>query len=179
MVIGYRRTTVLDLYAIEEDGDIYSFHESHYGHKITPRLDKDGYPAVSLSFEGKRQSFQLHRLLAQLYIPNPENKPQVNHINGDKSDYSLKNLEWVTASENMQHAVNNGLCKPPVAPRRVIDACTGKQYPSLKEAAADLNISYSNCKKYLTGRTKNKTCLQYVQTCSPPPIFLPASYSEL
>lgn len=100
-------------------------------------------------------------MLGETFIPNPGNKPQINHKNGNKRDYSLDNLEWVTGSENMQHAMDTGLCKPPKQPRKIIDISTGKEYPSIKKAAADLDISYSNCKKYLLGIVKNKTSLRY------------------
>lgn len=53
--------------------------------------------------------FQLHRLVANAFVPNPDNKPFVNHINCDKQDYSIENLEWVTAKENSQHAALHGL----------------------------------------------------------------------
>lgn len=179
MFKGYLRTTVLDLYDIEKDGSIYSLHENHYGQKITPHFDKDGYPVVTLCLNGIHKKFYIHRLLAQYFIPNPDNKPQVNHINGDKRDYSLSNLEWVTPSENMQHAVKHGLLVPPVTSKKVIDTCTGKQYSSLKEAAADLNINYNTSKKQINGLTKKKTCLQYVQTSSQAPTYSQASYSEI
>ncbi len=66
----------------------------------------NGYRGVSLKPYGKLSA---HRLVAQTFIPNPENKPQVNHINGIKYDNRVENLEWVTAQENIQHAYRTGL----------------------------------------------------------------------
>ena len=66
----------------------------------------NGYYKVCL---GKYGTYLVHRLVAQTFIPNPKDKPQVNHINGNKRDNRAENLEWVTASENTQHAVKTGL----------------------------------------------------------------------
>lgn len=64
-----------------------------------------GYPSVSLFRDGKQYKLLLHRLLALAFIPNPENKPQINHIDGDKQNNDLSNLEWCTSSENLTHAI--------------------------------------------------------------------------
>lgn len=72
-------------------------------------LLKTGYYHVDLCYEGKRTKKLIHRLLAEAFIENKENKPQVNHINGIKSDNRLENLEWVTISENQLHSIKAGL----------------------------------------------------------------------
>ena len=68
-----------------------------------------GYKKVELVKDGKRKGFKVHRLVAQAFIPNPDEKPQVNHIDGDKTNNYVDNLEWATASENSIHAYNTGL----------------------------------------------------------------------
>ena len=100
------RVKSLDRYVSCSDGKT-----RHIEEKIliqTP--DKDGYKRVSLTGEDKRRKpIIVHRVLAQHFIPNPLNKPQVNHEDGVKSNNSLSNLSWCTLSENRQHAYNTGL----------------------------------------------------------------------
>jgi HNH endonuclease len=154
-------------YEISESGSVYSHHiVVEYGDYLYPgelktHIGTDGYPSVHLHKDGETITCSIHRLLAVTFIPNPENKPQVNHKDGNKLNYALSNLEWATPSENMQHAFDAGLVKPPQAPKKVVDTCSGKEYPTIKAAAKDLNIHYSTCKKYLLGILPNKTCLQY------------------
>jgi hypothetical protein len=71
----------------------------------------DGYVVVTLQTKKRSKAFYLHRLLATHFLENPDNKLQVNHLDGDKHDYNLFNLEWSTPSENEQHAYDTGLKK--------------------------------------------------------------------
>ena len=79
------------------------------GHVLAQHDNSNGYPRCDMNFDGKRKSYLVHRLVAKSFIPNPENKPDVNHKNGNKHDNSVENLEWCTKSENEKHAWKTGL----------------------------------------------------------------------
>jgi len=89
---------------VYENGIIISSN----GKQISENINDKGYPQVSLFYNGKNYSRRVHRILAELFIPNPENKPQVNHKDRNRANYDLENLEWSTAKENVIHSVING-----------------------------------------------------------------------
>lgn len=82
------------------------------GKEKAPVNLRDGYLKVDLYRNGERSSKRIHRLVAEAFIPNPYNKPDVNHKDGDKHNNHADNLEWVDKSENMRHASANGLLHP-------------------------------------------------------------------
>lgn len=93
-------------YEIDWQGNIWSlnFRKMGKSQKLKPGLAGNGYLTVALLKDGKQKTYTVHTLLASAYIPNPHNYPQVNHKNGIKTDCSLSNLEWCTASDNIHHS---------------------------------------------------------------------------
>ena len=102
-------------YSVSTEGNI---RNNNTGAQLKPGRTgkKRNYHTVVLYGKSKkdRKSWSVHRLVAQAFIPNPQNKPQVNHIDGNPSNNNLENLEWCTNSENQKHAFRLGLQKPAI-----------------------------------------------------------------
>lgn len=97
-----------ELYEVSNLGRVRSLRRNII---MKTRIRDDGYVACTLSNERKVQGKLVHRLVAEAFIPNHKNKPEVNHIDGNKENNNVKNLQWVTPSENQMHSIMIGLRK--------------------------------------------------------------------
>lgn len=168
-------------YSVTSDGKVYT-HFKRYNKswvlldepkkELKPAFNKKGYPTVRLSSENRKKSARIHRLVALAFIPNPDNKPEVNHIDGNKQNNKAENLEWVTNAENHRHKMEHNLnivksgaehymrlrnyqegdhhrCK------KVLQIDSGgnviAEYKSLSLAAKAIGIDYSSISKAVHG----------------------------
>jgi hypothetical protein len=155
-------------YSIDEKGRVWSHVIQRF---IKHQMNRYGYLTVKLSNNGKKMHKSVHRLVAEAYLDNTENKKEVNHIDGIKTNNNLENLEWATRSENAKHSWNNGLQKHSQkrldAVREkisiiVLDLQTGVYYNSIAEAAKLYKIHPMSLREMLNGKYKNKTTLKIV-----------------
>jgi hypothetical protein len=110
------------LYAVTPDGMVWSYSKSHitktgkrrwvHSGKWMSPVFRDGYWCINFTVRNVDRPFRINRLVAMTYIPNPDNKPEVNHKDGNKLNNNVDNLEWVTISENRIHAYKNKLINP-------------------------------------------------------------------
>ncbi|CDQ39975.1 HNH endonuclease [Virgibacillus salexigens] len=94
-------------YMVNTDGDVLN---KTNGKLLTHHINNGGYKFVRLRINGKPKQLLVHRLVAKAFIPNPDNKPVVNHIDSDRLNPKKSNLEWVTHKENSEHMVNSFRC---------------------------------------------------------------------
>lgn len=141
-----------DYYLVSNKGFVYSLKSKRL---LTLDKNNTGYYRVSFYNKGKKERVFIHRLVAETFIPNPENKKQVNHINEDKSDNSVKNLEWTTQEENELHSMRRG-SKGHYCGIIMIIFMDGsiKYFESARSVARFLNTSAKNVRNWLRGRKR-------------------------
>ena len=133
------------IYYISDYGRVKSF-KCGKERIMKPYLTDKGYLRIGLWGNDKQKMHKIHRLVANAFIENIDNKPDINHKDGIKTNNHIDNLEWMTQQENIKHAWENGLCESSRSARSkpVIDILTNKKYDSLTQACIDINESY-NC----------------------------------
>lgn len=154
------------LYQISDSGDVKSiYHQGQDGRIVQERLLKPcpvgkGYLSVCLRKNGKTKREYIHRLVGENFVDNPDKFPVINHIDGDKHNNQFSNLEWVTYSDNNQHAYNTGLKAKgenfynAKLNRRCVDEIrrNGK-YTTFQEIADKYGVSKATIRDVLTGKT--------------------------
>lgn len=122
-------------YEVSDKGNVRSVRYDHVGNVIysnllRPAVTHHGYYNVGLSVQSKRFNYLVHRLVAKAFIPNPNNLPEVNHLDGNKLNNDVSNLSWCSSSENIAHAYAIGLKTK--AGRAVRCVETGEVFPMMK-----------------------------------------------
>lgn len=164
-VVGYNGE-----YKVSDMGEVYS---KRFNRPLKTYVTKSGYCRVKLYHNAKGKMFQVHRLVAEAFIKNPLNKPQVNHIDGNKLNNSVANLEWCTCHENLVHACANRLIDTSVAwhkNEKSVCQCdmkgnVVKTWNSMSEAARALGLQVSNISHCCKGNIKSTGGYKW-QVCS-------------
>lgn len=144
-MIDWKQVPGFDDYWVSNEGAIVSLKRGKHI-TLNPIAASNGYAVVKIG--GKLKS--IHRLVAQLFVPNSEFKPQVNHLDGNKHNNLASNLEWVTSKENMHHAMREGLHPKPMQEIYCVE--TGEVFESQHSAAKALNLQQTNISSVLLGK---------------------------
>jgi len=159
------------LYEISNTGRVKSIRKN----KILKRSNVTSYFRVILAKGNKKYTLSAHRLVAEAFIPNPHNKPQVNHINGIKNDNRVENLEWVTQFENMKHAIEMGLLNAPKGGNHYKAKLSTQQINEIKnlftnntytrmQLSKKYNVSYDYIAQVINGQRRNKGENRFAQS---------------
>lgn len=142
------------LYAADESGNVWSYRRNKF---LKPFMSNTGYLQVALCKDGKSKTYLLHRLIAETLLPNPENKPQVHHIDGCRTNPALSNLQWTTPKENNNDELHKQRCR--TKGKKVYCIELDKEFDSMTAAAREIGISPSRISECCRGKTK--TCAGY------------------
>lgn len=167
-IFGYE-----DSYQISSLGRVKSLHRivrNSSGRSFLPErilkpcINSNGYYQVALNKKNKHEPIAIHSLVARHFIPNPNSKPSVNHIDGDKLNNLADNLEWATWSENLKHAYDNNL-RSPVGKKIVQMDLHGnkiKEWSSAVSAAKELNIPHQHIQRVCSGKRRSTRGFKWV-----------------
>lgn len=132
-----RRIKGFENYTISEKGDVFSLITNK---QLVQRVGKQGYAYVNLYKDGKKTTKKIHKLVAEAFIKNPNNYSQVNHIDGNKLNNRVNNLEWCSPSYNTFHAYSLGLINLNTEAHIKASRENGKKYRSRKIVLEDLKL---------------------------------------
>ena len=144
-------------YAITEDGKVWSYKSKKF---LAPHIVNSGYYQIRLCKDGIYHRYYLHRLVCEAYIPNPDNLPEVNHKDENKTNNHMDNLEWCTHSYNNNYGTHSKRAGEKHR-RPVYCIELDKAFTSMRIAADELNLNYQILSFVLSGKYRNKTCGGY------------------
>lgn len=169
------------LYQVSNLGNVKSMNYNHTGkeHILSPVIDKGGYSIITLHKDGKQKIHKVHSLVAEMFIPNPDNLPQVNHKDENKQNnfvgtpenkYTDGNLEWCDGKYNINYGscierrrkkqINNNKCQPVY--QFTIDGDFIKEYPSFIEIERQLGYDRSFISRVCRGFKSNNTAYGFI-----------------
>lgn len=163
-------------YSFIENGGFIVFEDGRIFKRLDPPVSSGGYKYVRVG----KKPYPLHRVIASAFVPNPENKPEVNHIDGNKTNNDVSNLEWVTRKENAKHASEHGLLRKARKPTNLSVKTKIRERRlelgiSQQEMAEALGVTQSAVALWELGRTEPSTHnlrrLADVLGCSPADFF--------
>lgn len=144
------------LYQVNVKGEIKSFYNGNKGvsrttegHLLKHTKSSTGYYRVDLVKNGEKHSMKIHRAIALAFIPNPENKPYINHKDGNKLNNDISNLEWCTQKENMVHASQTGLLRKAEITRDELYQLYKCERHSLNQIARMKHMGYNRLLSYM------------------------------
>lgn len=149
------------LYQVSNYGNVRSMNYMNTGtvKVLKQKVNNYGYSLINLNYNGERKTYSVHRLVTAAFLENPDNKPQVNHIDGCKINNNVSNLEYVTPGDNQKHAYDTGLKNSQgsyEANRKPVRCITtGKEFASINEAALYYNINRRSIGFCLSGKQKS------------------------
>ena len=141
-------------YYISDIGKVYNKENK----ELCQWIDNVGYKQVNVRKDKKKYYKRVHRLVAEAFIPNPDNLPQVNHKDGDKTNNKVSNLEWISNKDNTQHGYDNGLyttkhrCIGVIAISK--EDGTKKEFSSIRSMCEELNLNRKTVSNILNGSKK-------------------------
>jgi len=135
-------------YAVDENGTIWSYYHRKDGKQLSPGTHTGGYKQVCLYRYGFPNQRYVHRLVAQAFLTNPEELPEINHIDGNKGNNTVSNLQWVTSSQNTKHMFYTGLSRLKLTYEQVKDI--RKDFRSSSVIANEYEVSSSYVRRIKT-----------------------------
>ena len=135
---------------VSDNGRVLSYKSGKWN-ELKPSVTSRGYARVTI---GHSDHSSIHRLVAETYIPNPNNKEHVNHIDGDKRNNRVENLEWCTRSENIKHGYKTGLIHPKQKGHKIRVKETGDIYESETRCAKAIHGTVSGISNCMQGLQK-------------------------